>query len=186
MDLNCKKLFLTFFKIGAFTFGGGYAMIPLIKREIVEEKKWLSEQQMIDIIAISESTPGPLAINAATFVGRMVKGVKGALVATLGVITPSFFLILLISQVLVKIENISIIQNAFMGIRVAVLVLISNALFSLFKKMNHKVYTYFLFVLALILSMILQLNAMLILFICALLGVLWSLILGKMKKNDIF
>lgn len=94
---KCKELFGVFFKIGAFTFGGGYAMIPLIKREVVEKKKWLADQEMFDIIAIAESTPGPLAINSATFVGNRISGAKGALAATLGVVLPSFIIILLIA-----------------------------------------------------------------------------------------
>ena len=78
-EVSDKELFFTFFKIGAFTFGGGYAMIPLIRREIVEERKWLDDRQMLDIVAIAESTPGPLAVNAATFVGSRTNGVSGAL-----------------------------------------------------------------------------------------------------------
>ena len=100
-----KDLFFVFAKIGAFTFGGGYAMISLIKKEVVEEKKWLDKNEIPDIIAISESTPGPFAINVATFVGSKMAGIKGALVATLGMVLPSFFIILFLSQLLLKIEN---------------------------------------------------------------------------------
>lgn len=100
---KCKELFYTFLKIGAFTFGGGYAMIPLIKREIVEDKKWLTDKDIFEIIVISESTPGPLAVNCATFVGSRIAGVKGALAATLGVVLPSFLVILIISQILLQI-----------------------------------------------------------------------------------
>ena len=91
-----KQLFFSFLKIGAFTFGGGYAMIPLIQKEVVEDKKWLTDEDVADVIAIAETTPGPIAINAATFVGYKAKGVIGALAATLGVVIPSFLIIILI------------------------------------------------------------------------------------------
>ena len=94
------SLFLTFMKIGTFTFGGGYAMIPLIQREVVEEKKWINESELMDMIAIAESTPGPIAINSATFVGHHVGGFWGAFCATVGVILPSFAIIAAISYVL--------------------------------------------------------------------------------------
>ena len=105
MEKKSKKLltlFLTFLKIGAFTFGGGYAMIPLIQREIVENKKWLSDDDILEIIAISESTPGPIAINSATFVGYRTCGVLGSVAATLGVVLPSFVIIFAISFVLLN------------------------------------------------------------------------------------
>ena len=103
MESKTKKifqLFLVFLKIGAFTFGGGYAMIPIIQKEIVENKKWITDDDILEIIAIAESTPGPIAINSATFVGYRVAGFFGAMLATLGVVLPSFVIILLISFVL--------------------------------------------------------------------------------------
>ena len=105
MQMNNKPkqiltLFLTFLKIGAFTFGGGYAMIPLIQKEIAENKKWITEQDILDIIAIAESTPGPIAINAATFVGFKVCGFWGAFFSTLGIVIPSFIVISLLSFII--------------------------------------------------------------------------------------
>ena len=91
------KVFATFFKIGAFTFGGGYAMIPLIQNEAVEKNKWITDDDILEIIAIAESTPGPIAINSATFVGYRAAGVLGSVCATLGVVLPSFVIILLLS-----------------------------------------------------------------------------------------
>lgn len=176
---RCKELFITFFKIGAFTFGGGYAMIPLIKREVVEEKKWLREEDMFDIIAIAESTPGPLAINAATFVGKRVVGFLGALCATLGVVLPSFLIIVLLSQLLLQIEHLEIVQNAFMGIRAGVFVLIANAFLSLAGKLKKEIVTYGILVLALALIWGFQVSTILVLIVCALLGILWSCYLGK-------
>ena len=108
-------LFLTFMKIGAFTFGGGYAMIPLIQREVCTNKKWLKDEDILDIIAIAESTPGPIAINAATFVGYRVAGFFGAFMATLGVVLPSFVIITAISFVLKAFGDLKVVKYAFTG-----------------------------------------------------------------------
>ena len=124
-------LFTTFFKIGAFTFGGGYAMIPLIQRETVEKHKWITEDDILDIIAIAESTPGPIAINSATFVGYKTAGFLGAVMATLGVVLPSFCIILVISYVLREFREIKAVQYAFEGIRAGVLALLIKALVSM-------------------------------------------------------
>ena len=121
-------LFLTFFKIGAFTFGGGYAMIPLIQKEVVENKKWITDDDILEIIAIAESTPGPIAINSATFVGYRVCGFWGAFFSTLGVVLPSFVIILIISFILNEFQNIKAVQYAFEGIRAGVLALLVKAL----------------------------------------------------------
>ena len=178
-----KELFLTFFKIGAFTFGGGYAMIPLIKREVVENKKWIDEEEMFDIIAIAESTPGPLAINTATFVGSKKMGMKGSAAATLGVVAPSFIIIVTISQILLQIEHLSIVQNALMGIRAGVIVMIANALLSLYKKLKKETFTYAILALALILIWIAKLSTIVVLIICAIAGILWSSYVRKKVQS---
>ena len=121
------SLFLTFMKIGAFTFGGGYAMIPLIQREIVEEKQWIGESDLLDMIAIAESTPGPIAINAATYVGYHTAGMLGAIAATFGVVLPSFVIIYSISLFLDNFLELTLIANAFKGIKIAVGLLILDA-----------------------------------------------------------
>ena len=121
---NKMSLFSTFFKIGMFTFGGGYAMISLMQKEVVDNKKWISEEDMSDMIVISESTPGPISVNVATFVGYKVAGVLGSFAATLGLIVPSFLIIVLLAQVLDKLQGNEIFQNAFFGIRAAVIALI--------------------------------------------------------------
>ena len=134
-----KKIFSlawVFFKIGLLTFGGGYAMIPLISRETVENKKWISDQDILDIVAIAESTPGPIAINSATFVGYKVAGTLGSVFATLGTVIPSFVIILIISFFLDNFLEIPLIANAFTGIKVAVGILIVNAGINMFKKME--------------------------------------------------
>ena len=116
-------LFLTFFKIGAFTFGGGYAMIPLIQKEVVDNHKWVTADDILEVIAIAESTPGPIAVNAATFVGYKFGGFLGAFMATLGVVTPSFFIIVLLSSVISRFQDNKVVQYAFFGIRAGVLAL---------------------------------------------------------------
>ena len=105
------ELFITFFKIGAFTFGGGYAMIPLIQRETVENKKWITDDDILEVVAIAESTPGPIAINSSTFVGYRVAGFWGAFFGTLGMVVPSFTIILIVSYVLRAFQDNQIFQE---------------------------------------------------------------------------
>ena len=119
------KVMLSFLKIGAFTFGGGYAMISLIGDECVEKHGWMTEDELTDMIAVAESTPGPVAVNSATYVGYKVGGFWGALAATVGVVTPAFLLILLISYFFEDLLNIPIVAKAFKGIKVGVCVLIA-------------------------------------------------------------
>ena len=120
-------LFLTFLKIGAFTFGGGYAMIPLIQREVTEKRSWLAGSDILDIVAIAESTPGPFAINIATFVGNHMGGLPGGILATLGVVLPSFLIILLIAKWFGKISDKPLVQAALDALRPAVVALIAAA-----------------------------------------------------------
>ena len=132
------ELFLTFGKIGLFTFGGGYAMIPLIQREAGENRRWISEEELLDVVAIAESTPGPIAINAATFIGSKMAGVGGAVCATLGVVLPSFLIILGVSCVLQALRGVRAVRYAFWGVRAGVLALILKALWSLFRQCRKR------------------------------------------------
>lgn len=125
------QLFLTFFRIGLFTFGGGYAMLPLIQ-DAVLENKWLDGESIINFIAVSESTPGPFAINIATYVGTETGGFFGAVCATLGVVLPSFIVILIIAQFYEKFKNSKAVSGVMTGLRPAVIGLIASALFSIF------------------------------------------------------
>ena len=133
------SLFFMFAKIGLFTFGGGYAMISIIEHICVEQKKWITHDEMMDVTVIAESTPGPIAINCATYVGYKQKGILGAVAATLGVVMPSFIIIYLISVYLNTFLEITWIANAFKGIRIAVGILILDAGINMFKKMKKKV-----------------------------------------------
>ena len=132
-------LFLTFAKIGLFTFGGGYAMIAMIENNCVEQKKWITHDEMMNITVIAESTPGPIAINCATFTGYKKAGLIGALIATLGMIIPSFMIIYLISMFLDNFLELTIITNAFKGIKIAVGLLILDAAITMIKKMHKKI-----------------------------------------------
>ena len=129
-------LFLTFAKIGLFTFGDGYAMISVIEHNCVEKKKWITHEEMMDITVIAESTPGPIAINCATFTGYKRGGIRGALSATVGMVVPSFVIIYIISRWLDNFLEITVIAHAFQGIKIAVGILILDAALGMIKKMK--------------------------------------------------
>ena len=132
------ELFITFFKIGLFTFGGGYAMIPLIENICVEKKEWITNDEMMNITVIAESTPGPIAINCATYVGLKKKGIWGSVAATFGVVLPSFIIILLISFFLDRFLQIKWVASAFRGIKIAVGILIIGAAVKMITKTEKK------------------------------------------------
>ena len=133
------ELFLIFAKIGLFTFGGGYSMISLIENNCVEKKKWITHDEMINITVIAESTPGPIAINCATYVGYKKAGMVGAIISTLGIVLPSFMVIYLISVFLDNFLEITLIANAFKGIKIAVGFLVVDAAITMINKMNKKI-----------------------------------------------
>lgn len=166
------QLFLTFIKIGAFTFGGGYAMLPLIQKEIVEKKHWITDNDILEIVAISESTPGPIAINAATFVGFRICGFWGALFATLGVVIPSYLIILIISFVLKEFQSIKIIQYAFNGIR---------ALWSMYIQCPKNIISYIIMACSFIFTALLNVNVLIVIISCAILGLVTSITILRRK-----
>lgn len=133
-----SDLFLTFTKIGLFTFGGGYAMVPVIEHACVDQKQWITHDDMMNITVIAESTPGPIAINCATFVGYRQKGLIGAITATLGIVLPSLMIIFLIALLLDGFLEITVIRNAFKGIKLAVGLLILDAALRMIRKMPKK------------------------------------------------
>ena len=128
------KLFFTFAKVGVMTFGGGYAMLPILQREVVENQGWATEEELMDYFAIGQCTPGVIAVNTATFIGKKQKGILGGIAATLGVVFPSLIIISLLAGVIEAFSHIAIVQHAFGGIRVCVGVLILNAVVKLLKK----------------------------------------------------
>lgn len=183
--LNAEKrkkllpLFLTFLKIGGFTFGGGYAMIPIIQREIVEKKKWITDDDILEIIAIAESTPGPIAINSATFVGYRVAGFFGALLATLGVVLPPFCIIFAISFVLRQFSELRAVKYAFWGIRAGVLALICKALWTMYKKVDKGLIPYIIMAVAFIATAVFDINVLYVIIGCAIFGLVTSFIAGR-------
>ncbi len=170
------SIFCTFFKIGAFTFGGGYAMIPLIQKEAAEKKGWISDDDILDIIAIAESTPGPIAINSATFIGYKTAGVLGSAMATLGVVLPSFLIISVISYVLTAFQDIKAVAFAFNGIRAGVLALLIKALWGMYKKCPKGAASYIILAGAFIVAAFTNVNVLVIIVCCALAGLITSLI----------
>lgn len=185
------ELFLTFFKIGLFTFGGGYAMIAQIKESIVENKNWLTEDELLQIVAVAESTPGPIAINMATYVGYKRKGIVGSAMATLGVVLPSVIIIFIISLFLEEFMKNKYVAYAFVGIKCAVAFLIAKAGYEMFKKIEKKPLPLITFALIFIASIILELlskSISSIIFIIAggIIGIVtYSLIgVGSGKKSD--
>lgn len=128
------SLFLTFARIGAFTFGGGYAMLPMLQREVVQSRKWATEDEVLDYFAIGQCTPGVIFVNTATFIGYKRKGIPGAIFATAGCVFPSLCIIMVIAAVLTNFAHLPVVQNAFGGIRVVVGVLIINAVSGMWKK----------------------------------------------------
>ena len=176
------QLFLAFLKIGAFTFGGGYAMIPLIQKEIVEKRKWINDDDILEIVAIAESTPGPIAINAATFVGFRTFGFFGALFATLGVVIPSFFIILAVSSVLKEFQSVKAVQYAFNGIRAGVLALIVKALWSMYKQCPKSTIAYIVMGAAFLLTAFLNVDVLLVIIGCAVVGIVSSIVISRRAK----
>ncbi len=135
------KIFTCFAKIGAFTIGGGYAMIPIIQKEVVEKNKWIKEQDFLDVLAISQSAPGILAVNISIFLGYRLKGVKGSIVATLGSALPSFLIILMIAMFFAGYQDNPTIIKIFKGIRPAVVALIAVPMINMAKKAKLNIYT---------------------------------------------
>lgn len=176
------QLFLIFLKIGAFTFGGGYAMIPLIEYETAEKRKLVSKEEISDIVAIAESTPGPIAINSATFLGTRTCGFVGAAAATLGVVLPSFVIILIIAFFLRRIMEYRVVQYAFFGIRAGVLALIVKAVISFWKRAGHNAFSWLIMVLAFVWAAILDWSVIALLALCALAGFVFCTVQRKRGK----
>ena len=151
------ELFLTMFKIGLFTFGGGYAMLAILENEFVEKKKWTDKEDFLNMVAIAESTPGPIAINSATYLGYRRAGVLGSAIATLGVVLPSFIIIFTISLFFDAFLSLTYVEYAFRGIQACVVYLILSAGIKLFKGIKKNAYSIVAFVLTLSVLVVLAL-----------------------------
>lgn len=172
-------LFFTFCRIGGLTFGGGYAMLPIIQKEIVEEKKWATEEEVLDYYAVGQCTPGIIAVNTATFIGYKVHGIIGAIVATLGVVFPSLIIINIIAALLKNFANYSIVQHAFSGIRVVVIALIVSAILKLAKTSIKNSTTLIIAIIAFILVAFVNLSPIYIVIAAACIGLILKFIRGR-------
>ncbi|MBP1575618.1 MAG: chromate transporter [Oscillospiraceae bacterium] len=176
------ELFLAFARIGGLTFGGGYAMLPMLQREVVENKKWATEAELMDYYAVGQCIPGVIAVNTAVFVGNKVKGLLGAIAASLGVVAPSLVIIVAIAAFIQSFSELEIVQNAFAGIRVAVCVLILTAIVKLFKKAIVDKFTFILFAIVFALTLFLDISPIIFVILAAIAGIIVKCIKeGKAK-----
>ena len=166
------QLFLSFARVGVMTFGGGYAMIPILEREIVDRHGWATEEELMDYYAVGQCTPGVIAVNTATFIGYKTAGTLGGIIATLGVIFPSVVIITLIAGVLTSFAEVPAVKSAFAGIRVCVCVLIFNAVLKLWKKAVVDKATLVLFLAVCLLSVFLSVSPVVFVVACAAAGIL--------------
>lgn len=166
------NLFWSFCRIGGLTFGGGYAMLPMLQKEVVETHKWATEQELLDYYAVGQATPGVIAVNTATFIGYKEKGILGAIFATSGVVFPSLAIIMSIAGFIDSFSDLNIVQHAFSGIRVAVGVLILNALVNLVKGSVKDILGIILFVATFIISIVFNISVVYIVVASALIGII--------------
>ena len=166
------NLFWSFCRIGGLTFGGGYAMLPMLQKEVVETHKWATEQELLDYYAVGQATPGIIAVNTATFIGYKEKGILGAIFATSGVVFPALIIIMSIAGFIDSFSDSNIVQHAFSGIRVAVGVLILNALVNLVKGSVKDILGIILFVATFIISIVFNISVVYIVVASALIGII--------------
>ena len=166
------ELFLAFARVGVMTFGGGYAMIPILEREIVDRHGWASEEELMDYYAVGQCTPGVIAVNTATFIGYKVAGTIGGIVATLGVVFPSVVIITVIAGILTSFADVPAVKSAFAGIRVCVCVLIFNAVLKLWKKAVVDKASLILFLGVFLLSVFFDISPIVFVVFCAVAGIL--------------
>lgn len=180
------ELFWVFAKMGVMTFGGGYAMLPILQREIVETRAWATEEEMADYYAVGQCTPGIIAVNVATFIGRRQAGLPGAIVASLGQVFPCLVIISIVASVLSDFAEYAIVQDAFAGIRACVCVLILNAVIKLFKNAVVDQATLILFIGILLGAVFLNLSPMLFVLLSGVVGMVLHLLHldGKAEKED--
>lgn len=176
---NLWELFFVFMRIGAFTFGGGYAMLPLIEKEVVDNKGWATEEEIMNYFAVGQCTPGIIAVNTATFIGYQQSGVLGGIFATFGLVTPSFIIITLIAAFIAKFADFALVKAAFAGIRVCVCVLILNAVLKLWKTAVVDKKTLVIFAAVLAISLFLPISTIVPIVAAALAGILLNQKEGK-------
>ena len=175
------SLFLTFAKVGVMTFGGGYAMLPILQREVVENKGWATDEELTDYFAIGQCTPGVIAVNTATFIGQKKGGIAGGIVATLGVVFPSLLIIVALAGVITSFSHLTWVQHAFAGIRVCVCVLIFNAVLKLWKSAVKDVWGLLIFLAVLAASLLTSLSPVWYVLAAGVAGVLIQNLKGAKK-----
>ena len=177
------EYYLAWFRIGLFTFGGGYAMLPMIEKEIIERHHWTTEDEVMNYYAIAQCTPGVIAVNVSTFVGYFQAGVIGALFSTLGVISPSILIISAIAGILTSFSDLAVVQHALAGIRIAVSILMSTSIIKLFKKGVVDIYTSVIFGVALVIAVMSNVPTVLIVISAGALGVIFSMLKAKGARS---
>lgn len=185
--VNLLDLFFVFAKIGGLTIGGGLAMIAVIEKELVQRKKWITDEELLDMIAVAESTPGVIAVNSATFIGYKLRGFLGSLLSTLAVVLPSFIVISLISLVFEWFLGFELVQFAFKGANAAVAILILNAALKLFKKCEKGLYTYITLTLSIVLGLIFiifNVSTIIIIILGLVTGIVYYTILDNINKRQ--
>ena len=172
-------LFLTFARIGGLTFGGGYAMLPMLQQEVVEKRKWATNEELMDYYAIGQCTPGIIAVNTATFIGNKTRGVIGGIVATLGVVFPSLVIITIIAAFISNFADLAVVKNAFAGIRICVFVLILNAVVKLGKTSIKDAVTMGIFLLVMLGSLLLDVSPIIFVLLAAAAGIAAQILFKK-------
>lgn len=177
--VSLRTIFVTFLRIGLFTFGGGYAMVPLIEYEMVEKYRWIDGKEIIDIIAVAAAAPGVIAVNTATFVGYRIAGFKGALMATLGMITPSYFIICTISLFYQQFKDLEWVTYGFSGIRAGVIVLLLGAVVEMGKKFNYTAMGVLILVITFILATFTEVNVIFLLLGAGVAGMVFQVFFNR-------
>jgi chromate transporter len=180
---NLSKIFITFFKIGSFTFGGGYAILPFIKKELVDNLNWITEEDILNYYAIGQSTPGIIAVNTATMTGYSLKGIKGALAATLGFISPSLIIITFIAAFFKKFQQLAVLQNAFAAIQIAVVALIIDIVIKMWQKSDKSHLSMLIFLAAFFSLSFLNISPVFVILSSAFLGIIIQYWSGNLKSE---
>ncbi len=175
------SLFLTFAKVGVMTFGGGYAMLPILQKEVSDKKNWATDEELMDYFAIGQCTPGIIAVNTATFIGQKLRGTIGGIVATLGVVFPSIVIISLLAGVIEAFSHLEWVQHAFGGVRICVCVLILNAVVKLYKKAVVDWKTLLIFLMVTLGSTFTGLSPVIFVLTAGVLGIVLKLVEGRTK-----
>lgn len=182
MVKNLLSLFLTFAKIGVMTFGGGLTMLPLLTKEIVEKKKWASEEQLLDYYAVGQCTPGIIAVNTATFIGYSQAGIAGGIFATVGMVTPSVLIIIAVAAALQQFMEYPVVASALMGIRAVVCALLSHTVITLAKKSLVDIVTAMIFIIGFVLCFIFDITPILVVVVGAIIGIAVNKVREVRKK----